>query len=86
MSLPIAMDFAKIRKTEDGKVSVVDVIAQVKKCTTKCASEAYKRLLVEERVPECEVRILTSESQWISHSHRHSCRDNRNHLAASRRH
>ena len=58
MSLPVAMDLSKIRKTEDGKVSVVDAIAQVKKCTGKYASEVYKRLLAEERVPECEVRNI----------------------------
>jgi hypothetical protein len=62
MSLPATlsstMDFSKIRKTEDGKVSVVDVIAQIKDCKGKYASEVYKRLLAEERVPECEVRNI----------------------------
>ena len=54
------MDFSKIRKTEDGKVSVVDVIAEIKHCSAKYASEAYKRLLAEERVPECETRLMMS--------------------------
>ena len=54
------MDVKHIRKTEDGKVSVVDVIAQVKGCSAKYATEAYKRLLVEERVPDCEIRPLMS--------------------------
>lgn len=56
MSLPVAMDLSKIRKTEDGKVSVVDVIAQVKQCAQHYAAKAYRRLLEEERVPQCEVR------------------------------
>ena len=52
------MDLKKIRKTEDVKVSVVDVIAQVKKCTGNYAAQVYKRLLEEERVPKCEVRNI----------------------------
>ena len=54
------MDLSNVRKTEDGKVSVIDVISQIKKCSNKYASEVYKRLLVEERVPHCETRIMTS--------------------------
>ena len=54
------MDLSNVRKTEDGKVSVIDVISQIKKCTNKYASDVYKRLLAEERVPQCESRILTS--------------------------
>jgi len=54
------MDLSKVRKTEDGKVSVIDVISQIKKCTNKYASDVYKRLLAEERVPQSESRILTS--------------------------
>ena len=94
-TVPSTMDFSKIRKTEDGKVSVVDVIAQIKDCKGKYASEVYKRLLAEERVPECEVRNIahiTSERSsaflqptYNKHSHRHSCRDCRDHMAASRR-
>ena len=57
-NLPVTMDFSKIRKTEDGKVSVVDVIAQVKKCTANYAAEVYQRLLAEERVPKCEVHNI----------------------------
>ena len=60
-TVPIAvMDLSRVRKTEDGKVSVIDVISQIKKCTNKYASDVYKRLLAEERVPNCESRILTS--------------------------
>jgi hypothetical protein len=59
-TLSSTMDFSKIRKTEDGKVSVVDVIAEIKHCSAKYASDAYKRLLAEERVPECETRLLMS--------------------------
>ena len=58
MSLPVAMDFSKIRKTEDGKVSVVDVIVQVKQCKSNYAAQVYQRLLEEERVPKCEVRSI----------------------------
>jgi hypothetical protein len=54
------MDLSKVRKTTDGKVSVIDVISQIKKCTNKYASDVYKRLTAEERVPQCETRILTS--------------------------
>ena len=43
MSLPAAMDLSKIRKTEDGKVSVVDVIVQIKKCTANYAAQVYTR-------------------------------------------
>ena len=60
-SAPLAaMDLSKVRKTEDGKVSVVDVIVQLKKCTGNHAAQVYTRLLEEERVPECEARFLTS--------------------------
>ena len=60
-TVPIAvMDLSRVRKTEDGKVSVIDVISQIKKCTNKYASDVYKRLLAEERVPQSESRILTS--------------------------
>ena len=53
MRLPVAMDFAKIRKTEHGKV-----IAQVKQCTQHYAAKLYRRLLGEERAPQCEVRDI----------------------------
>ena len=54
------MDLSRVRKTETGKISVIDVISQIKSCSKKYASEVYKRLLEEERVPVCEVRHLTS--------------------------
>ena len=54
------MDLSKVRKTENGKISVIDVISQIKNCSNKYASEIYKRLLEEERVPVCEIRHLTS--------------------------
>ena len=57
-TLPATMDLNKIRKTEDGKVSVVDVIAQVKQCKGDYAGQVYRRLLDEERVPECEMRCI----------------------------
>ena len=52
------MDVKRIRKTEGGKVSVVDVIAQMKNCKGNYAAQVYKRLLEEDRVPKCEVRNI----------------------------
>ena len=52
------MDLTRVRKTADGKVSVIDVITQMKKCTGNYAAQVYKRLLEEERVPKCEVRSI----------------------------
>ena len=59
------MDFSKIRKTGDGKVSVVDVIAQVKQCTANYAAKAYRRLLEEERVPKCEMRDIQKGTKCL---------------------
>ena len=75
MSLPVAMDLSKIRKTEDGKVSVVDVIAQVKKCTGNYAAQVYKRLLEEERVPKCEARNIVHTAPDCTSAR---CNQNRN--------
>ena len=41
------------RKTDDGRVSVVDVIAHVTGYDFQYAADLYRRLLAEERVPEC---------------------------------
>ena len=38
------MDLSKVRKTEDGKVSVIDVISQIKKCQAHYAAQICKRL------------------------------------------
>jgi hypothetical protein len=46
------------RKTEDNKVSVIDVIADVTKKSYKYASNLYKKLIHEERIPQCEDRAL----------------------------
>ena len=46
-----AMDLARVRKTADGKVSVIDTIAHIKERSCNYASEVYKRSLEEERVP-----------------------------------
>ena len=72
------MDLSKVRKTTDGKVSVIDVISQVKKCQAHYAAQLYGRLLSEERVPQCELRSIaqrTSEST-VAGSARTSCRPN----------
>ena len=42
---------SNMRKTEDGKVSVLDVVAQMKNCTQRYASKMDRRLVEEERVP-----------------------------------
>ena len=70
------MDLSKVRKTEDGKLSVIDVISQIKKCQAHYAAQLYKRLLSEERVPQCEVRNIAhraSECTVVK-----SARQNRN--------
>ena len=56
------MDLSNVRKTEDGKVSVIDVISQIKKCSANYAAQAYQRLLGEERVPTCEVRNIAQRT------------------------
>ena len=56
------MDLSRVRKTEDGKVSIIDVISQIKKCSANYAAQVYQRLLSEERVPSCEVRNITQGS------------------------
>ena len=56
------MDLSKVRKTTDGKVSVIDVISQIKKCTANYAAQVFQRLLSEERVPNCEVRNIAQRT------------------------
>ena len=50
------------KETEDGKVSVIDVISQIKKCSANYAAQIYQRLLIEERVPTCEVRSIAQRT------------------------
>ena len=52
------MDLSKFRRTEHGKVSVVDVTAQVKNCKGGYAAQAYRWLFDEERVSKCEMRCI----------------------------
>ena len=62
-TIPAAvMDLSKVRKTEDGKVSVIDVISQIKKCSANYAAQVFQRLLSEERVPSCEVRNMAQRT------------------------
>ena len=62
-TVPIAvMDLSRVRKTEDGKVSVIDVISQIKKCSANYAAQVFQRLLSEERVPTCEVRNIVQRT------------------------
>ena len=52
----LTLDRWDVRRTEDGRVSVVDVIADVRAVGHDYAAQLYRRLLSEERVPQCEVR------------------------------
>jgi hypothetical protein len=70
------MDLSKVRKTEDGKLSVIDVISQIKKCQAHYAAQLYKRLLSEERVPQCEVRNIAQRASESTAAK--SARQNRN--------
>ena len=54
----LTLDQWDARRTEDNKVSVVDVIADVRSVTHNYAAQLYQRMLKEERVPECEMRPL----------------------------
>ena len=54
------------RRTYDGKVSVVDVIADVTKKNFNYAAKMYRRLLEEERVPHCECRVLDPRVEFIT--------------------
>ena len=68
--LPMALSLetltAGVRKTHDGKVSVLDVIATVKQCSQNYAATVYKRLIGEERIQPCdEILIPQNEgSSW----------------------
>ena len=46
------------RRTSDGKVSVIDVIADVRQVSHENAKHTYTRLLDEERIQICETRPL----------------------------
>ena len=59
------LDFTKCRKTQDGLVSVIDVIATVKKCDHHYAAKAYKRLLDEDRVPETPMHPHGSLARFL---------------------
>ena len=63
---PMLIDNWTARKTDDNKVSVVDVIADVTKKSNNYAAQLYKRLLAEERVPECEVRALAARKYSLA--------------------
>ena len=54
----LTLDQWDVRRTEDNKVSVVDVIADVRSVTHNYAAQLYQRMLKEERVPRCELRPL----------------------------
>ena len=59
------LDFAKCRKTSEGLVSVIDVIAAVKKCDHHYAAKTYKRLLDEDRVPETPMHPHGSLARFL---------------------
>ena len=52
------MDWSKVRKTEEGKYAVVDVISQIRKCNVQDASFYYYKLLSQEKVPDCKVENI----------------------------
>ena len=54
----LTLDNWDARRTHDNKVSVIDVIADVRSVSYDHAAHIYRRLLSEERVPECEKRLL----------------------------
>ena len=54
----LTLDQWDARRTEDNKVSVVDVIAGVRSVSHDHAAHLYRRMLSEERVPQCELRRL----------------------------
>ena len=56
--MAISIEDITARKTADGKVSVIDVIADITKKDFNYAAKMYRRLLEEERVPHCECREL----------------------------
>ena len=55
----LTLDNWDARRTEDNKVSVVDVIADVRSVSYDHAAHIYRRMLSEERVPQCEMRRLS---------------------------
>ena len=58
----LALDQWDARCTEDGKVSVLDVIADVTGKNAHYASNVYRDLVREERAPDCEKRSLPPRS------------------------
>ena len=58
----LTLDQWDARRTEDGKVSVIDVIADVTGKTPHYASNVYNGLVREERAPDCEKRSLPPRS------------------------
>jgi hypothetical protein len=58
----LTLDQWDARRTEDGKVSVIDVIADITGKTHHHASNVYNRLREEQRISECEVRPLPPRS------------------------
>ena len=65
---PMLIDSWTARKTEDNKVSVIDVIADVTQKNYKYASNLYKKLIQEERVPQCEDRALAPRQHSLASS------------------
>ena len=54
----LTLDNWDARRTEDNKVSVIDVIADVRSVSYDHAAHIYRRMLSEERMPQCEMRRL----------------------------
>jgi hypothetical protein len=65
------MDLSKVRRTDDGKVSVIDIISQIKACSTHYAADVCKRL-------QCQFggleELITYEHIKVSKKKNKQCR------------
>ena len=62
-----AMDWSQVRRSEEGKYAVVDVISQIRKCNVQDASFYYYKLLSQEKVPDSKVEnIGISAPGWCA--------------------
>ena len=63
---PLNIDTWDARRTEDGRVSLIDVIADITGKSPRYASNVYRDLVREERVPECEKCSLPPRSSSLA--------------------
>ena len=67
----LTLDKFDARITWDNKVSVIDVIVDVKDVDHRYAGQIYSRLLAEGNVPNCEIRPLAPKSK-VANCNRHN--------------